>query len=393
MAFTGATVAPPANAALFMLAASGSLVWLAFGRPLVHDAWRRHRALLLTAVLLAAAILWSEGVARLRGTAPPHDLPPQVGLLLCLPALALFLHDRRNFRIVVLVFAAACLWHLFAMPIEAIHGVKLGWHPVEWLPRAAGPFRFQASGLARQAYFFPGLFLPLFYLAWGPLYEKRVFPQWPLGARAMLALPLVWLIPVLSVQSRSAFAGALAAALLAIAGARRALRPRQWFALAALALAGAAVFWLLFAENKSGVELRLAYFAHYIRTALDWEWLATGRSLYFDPDMRMAVPGLQKLQHSHNDIAQVFYSWGLPGLAAYLAFWVALVRLVWTRFAARGEWWPACALVALLPNMLTDLGFQHYEKAAFLVLLAAFCMALEPRAAPAAREEAAPLRP
>lgn len=396
LAFKGATVAPPSNAALFALVVSGSAWFLLFERQPVRRLWDEHRAMLLTVLLLAAAILWSEAAGKLRGEAPAHPLPPQAGLLLCLPPLALFLRDERSLRAVVLVFAAVCLWHLVAMPLEAVLGLKVSWHRIELLPRDAGPFHYQASGLAWQAYYFPGLFLPLFYLAWGPVFEKRVFPDWPLSQRAMLALPLAWLVPALSVQSRSAFAGALAAALLAIVGAGRTRRARTWFALAVLALLGAAVFWLLFAENKSGAELRVAYFKHYMRAAMDWQWLATGRSYYLDPDLRMMVPGMQMLQHSHNDIAQIFYSWGLPGLVAYVAFWVALLRLVWTRFVARGEYWPACALVALFPNMVTDLGFQHYEKAAFLVLLTALCLACAGRPRPAlaaARNEASPVRP
>ncbi|HWI84179.1 O-antigen ligase family protein [Ramlibacter sp.] len=400
LAFKGATVAPPANSAFFALAALGSAWFAAFDRARVRELWREHRGLLATVLLLAAAILFSEAVAKARGEAPAHPLPPQAGLLLCLPALALFLRDERALRAVVLVFAAVCLWHLVAMPLEAVLGVKVSWHRIELLPRDAGPLHFQASGLAWQAYYFPGLFLPLFWLAWGPVYERRVFPGWPLSPRAMLVLPLLWLVPALSVQSRSAFAGALTAALLAIVGASRAKRLRTWFAVGLLAIFAAAVYWHLFAENKSGADLRVAYFKHYVRAAMDWHWLATGRSYYLDPDLRMMVPGMQMLQHSHNDIAQVFYSWGLPGLLAYLAFWVALVRLVWTRFARHGEYWPACALIALLPNMVTDLGFQHYEKAAFLVLLTAFCLACAGRPRPAraaapdqAGAAAAPVRP
>lgn len=398
LAFKGATVAPPSNAVLFALAAAGTAWFLATGRPQARQLWVEHRGMLVTVLLLAAAILLSEAAGKWRGQAPAHPLPPQAALLLCLPALALFLREEGALRGVVLVIAAVCAWHLVAMPLEAVLGLKVSWHRVELLPREAGPFQYQASGLAWQAYYFPGLFLPLFWLAWGPVYERRVFPGWALSQRALLALPLAWLVPALAVQSRSAFAGALAAALLAIAGASRTRRLRTWLALAVLALLGAAVFWLLFAQNKSGGELRVAYFMHYMRAAVDWQWLATGRSYYLDPDLRMMVPGLQMLQHSHNDIAQIFYSWGLPGLAAYLAFWVGLVRLVWTRFVARGEYWPACALLALIPNMVTDLGFQHYEKAAFLVLLAAFCLACAGRPRPAGTPAAAqagpePVRP
>lgn len=384
LAFHGATVAPPSNLALFALIVTGAGFVAAFARPQLRQLWREHRSLLLAVLALAAAILWSEAVGAWRGEAPPHPLPPQAPLLLCLPLLALFLLDERNLRNVVIVFALVCVWHFIAMPLEAVWGLKVSWHPIDLLPRDAGPLHYQASGLAWQAYYFPGLFLPLFYLAWGPIYEQRVLPGWRPSRQAMLALPLLWLIPAACVQSRSAFAGAMAAALLAIIGASRRRHLRTWFAVAVLAAFAAAIYWQLFADNKSGADLRIAYFKFYMRAALDWHWIATGRSYYLDPDLRMMVPGMQMLQHSHNDIAQIFFSWGLPGLLAYLAFWVVLVRLVFTRFVAQGEYWPACALVALFPNMVTDLGFQHYEKAAFLTLLIALCLACAGRPRPPA---------
>lgn len=393
LAFKGATVAPPSNAALFALAASGSAWFLVFERPGVRRLLDEHRAMLLTVLLLAAAILFSEAAGKFRGEAPAHPLPPQAGLLLCLPPLALFLRDERLLRGVVLVFAGVCLWHLVAMPLEAVLGLKLSWHPIELLPRDAGPFHFQASGLARQSFLFPGLFLPLFYLAWGPIFEGRIRVGRSLPPRAMLWLPWVWLVPALAVQSRSAFAGAFAAALLATASGRGARRIQVWLAFLASALLAGAVYWILFAENKSGAALRLAYFELYVREALDPRWLLTGRSLYLETSPAMFIPGMTALHHSHNDVAQIFYSWGLPGLAAYVAFWVALVRLVWTRFVVHGEYWPACALVALFPNMVTDLGFQHYEKAAFLVLLTAFCLACAGRPRPATAAAGAFVRP
>jgi hypothetical protein len=382
LALHGTTVLAPNNIGLWGLAASGSAWFAVFGRDRIAPLAREHTGLLAAVLLLAVAILVSEMAGRWRGEAPAHPLPPQAGLLLCLPPLALLLTEQANLRAVVLVFAAFCLYHFVAMPLEATTGVKVSWHRIELLPRDAGPLHYQASGLAWQAYYFPGLFLPLFWLAWGPLYEQRVLPRWPHSRATMLALPLLWLIPAASVQSRSAFAGQLAAALLAIVGSSRTRRLRTWLAIGLLGALAAAVYWELFAQNKSGADLRIAYFNHYMRAALDWHWLATGRSFYLDPDLRMMVPGMQMLQHSHNDIAQIFYSWGLPGLATYIAFWVVLVRLVVTRFVRHGTYWPACALVALFPNMVTDLGFQHYEKAAFLVLLAALCMACANRPRP-----------
>jgi len=384
LAFKGATVAPPSNAALYALAASGAGYFAWFEPAQVRRLVREHRAVLAAAFVLALAILLSEAAGKLRGVAPPHSLPPQAGLLLCLPALALFLADRRNLRAVVALFCAVCAWHFVAMPIEAIAGAKLSWHPIELLPRVAGPLNYQASGLAWQAYYFPGLFLPLFYLAWGPIYEKRVFPDLSLSRRTMLALPFVWLLPAACVQSRSAFAGAMCAALLALIASSRTRQLRTWLATGLLILFAAGIYWYLFAENKSGAELRIAYFKLYMLDSLDWRWLATGRSFYLEPDLRMMAPGMIPLQHSHNDIAQIFYSWGLPGLAAYIGFWAALLKLVYSRFWLNGEYWPASALVALFPSMVTDLGFQHYEKAAFLILLAAFCIALRAKEAAAA---------
>ncbi|MDF2462218.1 MAG: hypothetical protein K0Q43_453 [Ramlibacter sp.] len=41
---------------------------------------------------------------------------------------------------------------------EAVWGHKVSWH-----------------GLAIAAFYFPGFMLGLFYLAWGPVFHKRVF--------------------------------------------------------------------------------------------------------------------------------------------------------------------------------------------------------------------------
>jgi hypothetical protein len=153
----------------------------------------------------------------------------------------------------------------------------------------------------------------------------------------------------------------------------------RWLLLAGV---GVLVVWFylyLFAEGKTGPGLRWAYFQAYVREAMDWQWLATGRGFSREVPSPVVVPGLMPLAHSHNDIAPGFYSWGLPGRRAYAAFWFALLRLVFTRFVARGEYWPALALVAVIPNLVTDVGFHFFEKAAFLVILAAMCMACAPR--------------
>lgn len=378
--FTGSVVSPP-DIALTVLALLGAAYALAFAR----DDWRAtagaHPLVLACALALAAAIFWSQSMMALRGVPPSDTVPSQTALLLCLPSLAMFLSDGRILRGAVALFCALTLWHFVMMPIEAMTGFKLSWHEHFLLAREAWPFRFQASGLAWQTFCFVGLFLPLFYLAWGPVFERRVFgqlrvPHWLPGV-----LPLLWLVPVASVQSRSGLAGALVAGVLAML----AWHKRPGFA-RGLLLAGVGVmvvwFYLyLFAEGKTGPGLRWAYLQAYLREAMDWQWLATGRGFSREVEAPVVVPGLMPLAHSHNDIAQVFYSWGLPALLAYAAFWFAMLRLVFTRFVARGEYWPALALVAVIPNFVTDVGFHFFEKAAFLVILVAMCMACAPKQA------------
>jgi hypothetical protein len=145
--------------------------------------------------------------------------------------------------------------------------------------------------------------------------------------------------------------------------------------LACAALAYAA----LFSQNKSGAGLRWAYAQLYLQASFDgWRlWLGHGLSAY--PPAALKLPDYP-ISHSHNDLVQVLYSWGLLALVAYAVFLVEILRRV-VRLAREGVWWPLACVVALAPNMVTDLGIQHYEKAAFLVLLAALCIAQRPREA------------
>jgi hypothetical protein len=376
--FTGSVTSPP-DIALTVLAVLGAAYGLAFAR----DEWRamvsEHPLMLAASLALAVAVLWSQSVMAWRGVPPSDTVPSQTALLLCLPVLAVFLSDGRIFKAVVALFCALCLWHFVMMPIEAMTGFKLSWHPHFLLAREAWPLRYQASGLAWQTFSFVGLFLPLFYLAWGPVFERRVFGQLNLPHWVVGVLPLLWLIPVASVQSRSGLAGALVAGVLAVLAWHKRPGMARWLLLAGV---GVLVVWFylyLFAEGKTGPGLRWAYLQAYVREAMDWQWLATGRGFSREVEAPVVVPGLMPLAHSHNDIAQVFYSWGLPGLLAYAAFWFAMLRLVFTRFVARGEYWPALALVAVIPNLVTDVGFHFFEKAAFLVILVAMCIACSPR--------------
>jgi hypothetical protein len=376
LAVTTASPAPPRPEAFPMLAVAGMLYCFTFQRRALFAVLRGHRLIFWALLLMIGTICVSELAALARDPSRAAEpLPAQVGLLLCIAPLATFLQDARRMRMVVLAFAALCLWHLFAMPIEAVTGAKVSWHGIDVLPRQLGPLNYQASGLAWQAYYFPGLFLPLFYLACGAVLERGILGPWRFTPRNWLVLSVLWLVPVASVQSRSAFAGALAATIVGLLVQRKGRHPRLWLVAGVLALAGVATFWYLFSENKSGPGLRWAYVKLYVVEALRWPWTLVGRGYTIMPDTSMQVPGLQWLHHSHNDIAQVLFTWGVPTTLAYLAFWFGLLRLVWLRFWKQGEYWPALALIAAAPNMITDLGFHHYEKAAFMVLLAGFCLA------------------
>ena len=156
---------------------------------------------------------------------------------------------------VVGLFAVVCAWNFFMMPIEAVWGHKVSWHTIYLTPREAGPFKYQAAGLAIAAFYFPGFMLGLFYLAWGPVLHKRVFANAGIPRGLMLAMPVLRPIPVICVQSRSAFAGALAAALLMLAAQGRSRNLLVWASIGLLAAAGAALYWYLFTEGKKCIHV------------------------------------------------------------------------------------------------------------------------------------------
>ena len=378
LAVTRASFVPPHPYAFPALVLAGWLYCWVVKRAELLGLWRQHRWIFVALLALAATIFLSELAAGWRDIARVQPMPAQAALLLCLAPLALFLQDRQRMRMVVAAFAALCLWHLAAMPVEALTGAKLTWHDAPTLPSHVALVPYLASGLALQSYLFPGLFLPLFYLVCGAVLERQVWGHWQLTPRIWLLASFLWLLPTAAVQSRSALAGVLAATLVGLLAQRRGRHPRLWLAAGLLVLLSAAVYWYLFSENKTGPGLRWAYFKLYVVESLRWPWLLTGHGYTTVPDPAMQVPGLQWLHHSHNDIAQMLFTWGLPATLAYLAFWLGLLRLVWTRFWKRGEYWPVLALIAAVPHMVTDLGFHHYEKAVFMVLLAGFCLAFAP---------------
>lgn len=379
LAFTGSVVNPP-DVALTVLGSVGLVYCAVRDREGLVALLREHAGVFVAAAALAIAIGLSQGLSALRGLPQSDRVPVQVAVLLCLPVLARFLMDPRIFRACVMLFAALCLWHFVMVPIEAATGWKLAWHPVSLLERTNWPPGYQAYGLAWQTYSFIGLYLPLFYLAWGPIAWRRIAVAHPPSKALIAMLPLLWVLVALCVQSRSGFAGALLAGLLGFAACFGRLTRRGWLLLLAGAVAGIAMYLALVSAGKSSAEWRLVYLKAYAQAALDPHWLLTGRGWSREDPPTVVVAGFSPLVHSHNDLVQVLFTWGLAGLLSYLAFWAMLLRLVWRRFVARGEHWPALALVVLAPSLLADVGFHFFEKAAFIVILLAMCMALRPRA-------------
>lgn len=376
------------------LALSGLLYCAFFDRKEYFAMVRSQGLLLFAALLVVVAISVAGWMLHLRvpdRLGPP--LPAQIGLLLCLTPLAVILKDRKRLQIATVVFAGISLLHAFALPIEAMTGVMLDAQGEDLLPRNLGPLQYQARGLAWQVYYFPGVFLSLFYLAAGAVGEEGVFGDWQMGPRTWLFGSIVWTAAVACLQSRSAFAGALAASVLGWLMVARARAAYLWLVGVGVVTVGLALFWYMFAENKSSPGLRIAYLALYLQRSFDVEWLWTGRGYTEWPDPTMLVPGYQHLHHSHNDLVQVFFTWGLPSLLAYLLFWLALLRLV-ARFWRQGRHWPVLTLVAVGPSLTTDLGLHNVEKTASIALLAAMCMALAERTArPAAAAAGVAVRP
>jgi hypothetical protein len=379
LALRFATVRPLAPAAFAAMALGGMAYAAVFERERLRLVLVEQRLLLGAALLTVAAILAAGALLAWRMPERPSlPLPAQLGMLLCIAPLAVMLGNRRRLQAMVLLFAALSAAHLFALPFEAVTGEPVfGWGEALY-PRDLGPLHFQARGMAWQIVYFPGVYMALFYFAAGGLGEERLFGRWTFGPRSWLAVSLAWTAAVACLQSRSALAGALAASLLGLVAFGHVRRPRLWIAAGAIALAGLALFAWLFSENKSSGSLRWAYLALYVQRSFDPAWLLTGRGYTHSADPEMQVPGLQFVVHSHNDFAQVFFTWGLPVLLAYGFFWFALMRLAWRSWQA-SRYWPALALVACAPSFLTDLGLHHHEKTAMLAIFAGMAIALAPR--------------
>lgn len=346
---------------------------------------RAHAVLFGAAAALAVLAIVAQLLAADASVQPFERVLPHPAILLALPVLAYaFGTQPRLVRAAACIACALAIWQFVALPMEGVTGARLGWFRSALPERDAGPLHYQAAGLADQPYFFPGLMLPLFYLGWGwawaqldPLRHRR-------ARIALLALLFAWVAAVACVQSRSALAGAvMASALLGLVSLPAQRRRQALVVLAVLLACAALAYAALFSQNKSGAGLRWAYAQLYLRASFDgWRlWLGHGLSAYPPDSLKLAD---YPISHSHNDLVQILYSWGLLALLAYGVFLVALVRRV-LRLARAGVWGPLAALVALAPNVVTDLGVQHYEKAGFLVLLAALCVALQPRPVAASR--------
>ena len=379
------TDTPPYLSYLVALAASG-LVIAYFTDPKRLFLLAKHsRGLWFSFFLFGIVILSSEAIATLVYFNPydPRD-GFHAGIVLCLPALAFFLTDRKWLKYLVTIFAAICVWHFFMMPIEAVNGWKLSWHPINLYPREEWIFKYEASGLALWVYYFAGFFLPLFYLTAGLIWKGNLFERFNLSPRALMLANVLWLVPVISAQSRSAFIGAGAASLLMIFNLEFLRRGKlkapanlqKKLIIAGIILLGAGVFYFrIMSVGKSSFGMRLDYLKLYFEHGIQWPYVLTGHG-YLAERRSMYVPGTQWHAHSHNDWVEILFVWGGLGLLAYLHCWYRLLRAIFIHFVPKFEFWPFCPLIAIFPHSMSDLGFIHLEKAFCLLLTAAVVLAV-----------------
>lgn len=395
------SASPPAAWALGLLGCSGLAIATATDRATLILLWRRSTWLWAAWALVGVGATFSEWRASAGNyTHFIQTLSPQAGLVWCLPALSVFMVDTKLRSWTTLVLAALCVWHAVTIPIEAITGIRFGWLTYEVVVRSFGWLTYQSAGLSSHPYLFAGFYLPIFYLVWGScrshilaysVKEKNVW-AW----RCYLLLPWAWLVIAACLQSRSAFVGALMASCLCsllaqsprhihgsiLSGTQTSvlssgLNKKRWVVMAlgivAMAAVAAVTYWFLNLGNKTGLGLRAAYWQVYLDAAFQWPQLLTGHG-FLNDRRHLAVEGLPYIWHSHNDWLEIVYSWGLITWIPYLVFMIALAQLLVQR-CREGQPWLLAAAFCVLPTMVTDLGLQHYEKAALMTLLAALMLA------------------
>lgn len=405
------SASPPHALLLAALGVAGLVVAWRFHQGTLARLWKQFGWIWLVYILVGCGIFSAELMARPVGAAGFWRLlGPQAGLVTCLPALSVFLTLPRVPLAVGTVLCALCLWHFFAVPLEAVSGLRIGWLNYEVVVREFGWLKYQSAGLSSHPYLFAGFYLPAFYLAWGWAHQTwSPSNQW-VASRSMAWLPWLWLLPAACLQSRSAFMGALIASSLCTVGVWRQAGParqlahrddaskaqpigafglvnrRFWLiALTLFLLILALSAWFLTLQNKTGLDLRSAYWQLYWSEAMRWPDVLIGHGFLNDRH-HLAVPGLPYIWHSHNDLLEILYSWGAITLVPYLMFAAALVQLLFRAWQRDVVWLPAAAL-CVLPTMVTDLGFHHYEKAVLFTLLAAWCIAQESAINTTARTE------
>jgi hypothetical protein len=348
---------------------------LTFERKSLSRLWNEYRSLWISILAFAIAISVSEATATRYGQLPIYFIPFQTPLLLCAPFVALFFLDSSRLNLTWAVFLLIVCWHFFSLPIEGVTGVKLSWHPDYQYVRQQWGLNYQAFGFAIANPYFAGFHLPLFYLTLGAIRSKHVLKDVMLPAWSYSALATAWVISCLSVQSRSVFAGSILASLIFIFGESPRAR-RLALVVVPFVLVASVIVYLSFLTGKSSADMRWVYMKLYLLESLKWPYLLFGHGQLFDIKT-LVVPGYQFLAHSHNDVIQIAFWWGFAALAAYLWMWFQVVKLLWTRFASRDEYWPFAVIASFLPHSQTDLGIHHYEKAILLVILVAGCVAMD----------------
>jgi O-antigen ligase len=265
-----------------------------------------------------------------------------------------------------------------------------------------------------------GLLLPLGYaIVWlrgrsalsprsGAAWSERALWALALVASALLALALA------ASWSRGALVG-LAGGLLLVAlavgwrrpsrgaGARGRVWPLLLIGVLLLALAGPALTGMLPAgfldrladtvtlagQDLTTIEIddanfalveRLAHWRAAWRMFAQRPWLGVGLGQYATVYPTVAVPRWQDpLGHAHNYYLNILAEGGMPGLAAYLAFWALTVAAAWRRARRSAGWERALALAALgmlghlLAHSLFDNLYVHEMYLLIAVILGMGC--------------------
>ena len=332
---------------------------------------KNYRSVWLSVTAFSLWIMISEEFGRkFYGNPWSSNAGYQAGLILCWPMLTVCFANK-NFKKLFLCFLVlVAIWHFFAVPIEGFTGKKLTWHSFTQMP---GGFGYQASGLAFGRVYFAGFYIPLFFTALGALATGEIFKNFKISKHWVAFLCLAWLFPAVCCASRSGLIGATLGGVVLSAFFYKRANFALWavgiLSLIALLVSQLPIFkFSLFARYSGDFIARFSTLVLYIEKTSVWPSFVFGHGSTFDH----AAGGFldpPSVGHSHNDWVETYFLWGLPAVIAYFSIWFQILKLMFFNFKKSYYFWPVATIIALFPNLMTDLGFTHFEKAQLIGFL------------------------